>query len=44
MKIEKCKCGRELQLSEVLDNGNSEIYNCSNPDCNYRVIIDNIKN
>jgi len=34
----KCKCGNELQLSEVIDE-NTEIYNCENLDCAGQVII-----
>ena len=36
--IVKCKCGQELQLSEVI-NEDEEIYNCINPECDGRVII-----
>jgi hypothetical protein len=36
--IVKCKCGGELQLSEVIDE-DEEIYNCDNEDCDGRVII-----
>ena len=33
----KCKCGSELQLSEVSDD--TEIYNCENLNCRGQVII-----
>lgn len=36
--ILKCKCGRELQLSET-DKEGGDIYNCPNLDCVGQVII-----
>ena len=34
----KCKCGRELQLSEI-DKSEGNIYNCPNLNCDGQVII-----
>lgn len=40
--ILKCKCGNDLQLSEVLNTSEEmkeEIYNCPNLDCVGSVIV-----